>query len=232
MSIFFENKIVKNLTIIYLFNAIVEIVAEVYSFEPIIFILKPLIPILLMVLYFYTSKSKGKLFYFIMFFSLLTNLLFIPNTSDSLFYGVITYTIHRIFLLILIFKIVKIKDFIPFVLAAIPLGFIFFYLFAATDVPENSYYLIFFHNLMATILGGVAISSYVMVDSKQNSYLLISVLLFLGLQLVIYIERYYLAESHSAILRPLAMILNILAFYVFYKFVIISEKNQITIDLP
>lgn len=225
MSIVFESKKVKYLTIVYFFNAIVEVIAELYSCEVIIFISKPLIPIVLMVLYFYTSKSKGVLFYLIMFFSLLMNLLFIPNTSDSLFYGVVTYTIHRIFLLVLIFKIIKIKDLIPLFVATIPLGFIFFYLFAATDVPENSYYLIFLHNLIAAFLGGVAISSYIMDDNKQNSFLLISVLLFLGLQLVIYIEKYYLVESHSSALRPLAMILNILAFYVFYKFVIISEKK-------
>jgi len=77
---------------------------------------------------------------------------------------------------------------------------------------------------MAATLGGIAISNYVMSDTKQNSLLLISVLLFLGLQLVIYIEKYYLIESHSIMLRPLAMTLNILAFYVFYKFVISSEK--------
>ncbi|WP_298306199.1 hypothetical protein [Flavobacterium sp.] len=232
MSLSIKNNIIKIISFFYLFNAIVEVIAETFSYEPIIFITKPLIPILLMVLYFYTSKSNCKLFYVIMFFSLLTNLLFIPNTADSLFYGVITYTIHRIFLLILIFRIIKIKDYIPFFLATLPLGFIFFYLFAASDVPENSYYLIFFHNLIAAVLGGVAISSYVMNDSKQNSYLLISVLLFLGLQLVIYIEKYYMVDSHSYILRPLAMTLNILAFYMFYQFVVISEKNQTTIDLP
>ena len=93
-----------------------------------------------------------------------------------------------------------------------------------SDVPKNSYYLIVFHNLIAAILGGIAISNYIMNDTKQNSLLLISVLLFLGLQLVIYIEKYYLAESHSLFLRPLAMTLNIFAFYTFYKFVISSEK--------
>ena len=31
-------------------------------------------------------------------------------------------------------------------------------------------------------------------------------------------------ESHSALLRPLAMLLNVLAFYTFYKFVVTSEK--------
>ncbi|MFY7739949.1 MAG: hypothetical protein ACOVQC_05475 [Flavobacterium sp.] len=226
MSLSFENNTIKIISFFYFFNAIVEVVAETFSHETIIFITKPLIPILLMVLYFYSSKSNCKLFYVIMSFSLLTNIFFVPNNAESLFYGVIAYTIHRIFLLILIFKIVKIKDYIPFFLATLPLGFIFFYLFAASDVPENSYYLIFFHNLIAAVLGGVAISSYVMNDSKQNSYLLISVLLFLGLQLVIYIEKYYLVESHSYILRPLAMSLNILAFYMFYQFVVVSEKKS------
>ena len=108
MSLSIKNNIIKIISFFYFFNAIVEVIAETFSYEPIIFITKPLIPILLMVLYFYTSKSNCKLFYVIMFFSLLTNLLFIPNTADSLFYGVITYTIHRIFLLILIFRIIKI----------------------------------------------------------------------------------------------------------------------------
>ena len=219
-----KHNIIKLFAIIYFINAIIEVSAESSSCNTIIYITKPLIPFLLMVLYFYNSPKKDLLFFLVMFFSLITNLLFIPNSKESLFYGVISFTIHRIFLLILIFKIVKIKDFIPFFLATLPLGFIFFYLFLASDVPENSYYLIIFHNLMAATLGGVAISNYLMSDTKQNSLLLISVLLFLGLQLVIYIEKYYLADSHSSLLRPLAMTLNILAFYSFYKFVISSEK--------
>jgi hypothetical protein len=212
------------LIVIYFINAIIEVVSEYASFSTTIYITKPLIPLLLMVLYFYKSSNKNSLFFVIMSFSLITNLLFIPSDEKALFYGVISFTIHRIFLLILIFKIIKIKDYIPFVLATIPLVFIFFYLFAASDVPENSYYLIVFHNIMASILGGMAISNYVMNDNKQNSLLLISVLLFLGLQLVVYIEKYYLVNTHSFLLRPLAMTLNVLAFYTFYKFVLASER--------
>lgn len=216
--------LVNALIIIYFINAIIEVISEYASFSATIYITKPLIPLILMVLYFYKSSKKNSLFFVIMSFSLITNLLFIPSDEKALFYGVISFTIHRIFLLFLIFKIIKIKDYIPFVLATIPLAFIFFYLFAASDVPENSYYLIVFHNLMGAVLGGMAISNYVMNDNKQNSLLLISVLLFLGLQLVVYIEKYYLVESHSFLLRPLAMTLNILAFYTFYKFVIASER--------
>ena len=136
-----KHNIIKLFAIIYFINAIIEVSAESSSCKTIIYITKPLIPFLLMVLYFYNSPKKDLLFFLVMFFSLITNLLFIPNSKESLFYGVISFTIHRIFLLILIFKIVKIKDFIPFFLATLPLGFIFFYLFLASDVPENSYYL-------------------------------------------------------------------------------------------
>lgn len=219
-----KNNIITMLFVIYFINAIIEVVAESVSYKFLIYMTKPLIPSILMVLYFYNSSKKDFIFFSAMFFSLVTNLLFIPSGEEYLFWGVISFTIHRILLLILIFKIVKIKDYIPFCLATLPLGFIFFYLFAATDVPENSYYLIIFINLLASILGGVAISNYVMNDNVQNSLLLISVLLFLGLQLVVYIEKYYLIDLHSVLLRPLAMTLNILAFFSFYKFVISSEK--------
>lgn len=225
MSIVIKSNTLKTLTIVYFINAIIEVIAEGYSCLPIIFITKPLIPFLLIGLYYFDSVKKNGLFFLIMLFSLITNLLFIPNTQESLLYGVIAFTIHRIILIFLIFKIVKIKDYIPFILATIPLGFIFFYLFAYTDVPQNSYYLIVLHNIMASMLGGIAIASYVMNDTKQNSLLLISVLLFLGLQLVIYIEKYYLVEIKYHYLRPLAMTLNVLAFFTFYKFVVVSEKN-------
>ncbi len=224
MGVKIKHKVINLLVVIYFINALLEILAESISCKSIIYITKPLIPFLLMVLYFINSTKKDYIFFLVMIFSLFTNLLFIPNSQESLYYGVISFTIHRIFLVILIFRIIKIKDYIPFFLATLPLGFIFFYLFLASDVPQNSYYLIVFHNLVAAILGGIAISNYIMSDTKQNSLLLICVLLFLGLQLVIYIEKYYLAESHSLFLRPLAMTLNIFAFYAFYKFVISSEK--------
>jgi len=226
MVINFKSRKVKLLTYLYFVIAFIEVLAEAFSVKLAILITKPLIPLLLMVLYFFTSSSNGKMFYFVMFFSLLTNLLFIPNSEQALYFGIVAYTIHRVFLFILIFKIVKIKSFISFFVATLPLGFIFFYLFSAAVVPPNSYHLLFFHNIMAACLGGLAISCYVANDSKENSLLMISVLLFLGLQLVIFIERYYLADSHSNLLRPLAMLLNVMAFFVFYKFVIAAENKS------
>ena len=224
MEFEFKKSTVKIIPIMYFLNAVIEILAETFSFKMVILITKPLIPLLLMILYHYTSLKRDKLFYVILFLSLITNLFFIPNSKECLFYGLITYTFHRILLLILIFRIVRIKNYVPFFLSTLPLGFIFFFLVTSSDIPENSYYLIVFQSVMAAVLGGIAIASYSVNDSKENSLLLISILLFLALQLVVYIEKYFFKDSHSIYLRPLAMTLNVCAFYVFYKFVIASEK--------
>lgn len=226
MNLEIKNSTVKIITLMYFLNAVIEILAETFSFKIVILIAKPLIPLLLMILYYYSSTKRNKLFFVILFLSLVTNLFFIPNSKEYLFYGLITYTFHRVLLLILIFKIVKIKNYVPFFLSTLPLGFIFFFLINSSDIPENSYYLIVFQSFMAAILGGIAIAAYSLNDSKQNSLLLISVILFLGLQLVVYIERYFLAGISSFCLRPLAMTLNATAFYIFYKFVIASEKEK------
>lgn len=220
---------IKKITAFFFLNAIIEVIAEAFAYKPLIFITKPLIPILICVLYFYKSKRKHKLFFFLMLFSLITNLFFIPNTQQALFYGVISFTIHRILLLILIFKIVNVKDYLPFILSTLPLVFIFFYLFPASIIPENSYYLIVFHSLIASLLGGIAFSCYYMDDNKRNTILLIAVILFLALQLVIYIEKYYFVDFSTHYLRPVAMFFNVVAFYMFYVFVVESEKPKYSV---
>lgn len=225
MNLSNKNTTLKSLTFLYFLNATVEVIAEYYNIKYVVFITKPLISVILIAMYFVATKSNSKLFYSIVVLSLITNLLFIPNTASFLFYGIVFFTLHRFFLMLFIYKTIKNKSLPAFILSALPIGFIFFYLFSATELPENSFYLILFHNIVAAVLGGFAISAYIINDNKQNSLLLISVLLFLGLQLVIYIEKYYFVQSHSDLLRPLAMMLNIFAFYVFYKFAIASEVD-------
>jgi hypothetical protein len=224
MIIIQRHSFVKSLNIFFFAISSIEVVSELYSFNLFIIVTKPLIPLSLMFLYFLNSSKKSILFFLMLFFSLITNLLFIPKSAEALFFGVISYTLLRFFLVLMIFKSVKINNYLTFSISMLPLGFIFFYLLPSTDVPEYSYYLIILNNLIAAIIGGIAISNYIVSDNKQNSFLLISVLLFLGLQLIVYIEKYYFVDVHSIYLRPLAMLLNVFAFYTFYKFIIYSEK--------
>ncbi len=222
-----KETIIKSLTICYFVIAFLEVIAEYMVNRPIICALKPIIPLVLIVLYYIESDNKNILFIVAILLSLITNILFIPNTPTYLFYGVLVFTLHRIFIIYLIFLFQKIKDFIPLIIATAPFLLIFFYLFSETpEIPANSVYILIFQNLLISLFAGIALSSYFMNDNKQNSVLLISALLFVMLQFVVFVEKYFLVNEFEELFRPLAMTLNALAFFAFYKYVVIAEKSN------
>lgn len=214
-------------TILYFIVSIIEITAEYLYNESLIFIFKPLLPLLIIIIYCIESNKKNKLFIVAMVFSIITNLLFIPNVADYLFFAIIAFLIHRVIIMYLLIKINPIKDFIPFLLASAPFLLVFFYLFIETDnIPENSYAILILQNLIMSVFAGIALSNYVMNDNKQNSILLISAFLFVLLQFVIFIEKYFLIYELREIFRPMAMILNVFAFFTLYKYFIETEKSN------
>ncbi len=215
------------ITVLYFIASTIEVVAEIFVYTPLIVIFKPLIPLLLIVLYLQASERRNLLFVIALAMSVVTNLLFIPNTEQMLFYGIIAFLIHRVMVIYLVALLVKINDFVPLVIATIPFLLVFFYLFLITeDIPENSFFILVIQNLLISALGGIAVSNYVMADNKASSWLLLCGLLFVMLQLIIFIERYYLSHLSPAILRPVAMGLNVFAFYALCQFVIVAEKSD------
>lgn len=222
-----KKNIINALTIGYFVIAFFEVVAEYVVEKPIICSLKPLIPILLIVIYCIDSERRNLIFIFALLLSSITNLLFIPDTPTYLFYGVLVFTLHRILSIYLILSLQKVIDYIPIIIATSPFLLIFFYLFSETvEIPQNSFYIIIAQNIMISLFAGISLSSYVMNDNKQNSILLISALLFVMLQFVIFVEKYYLTNEFEELFRPMAMTLNALAFFSFYKYVVTAEKSN------
>lgn len=222
-----KETIVKALTVCYFVIAFFEVVAEYFIDTKTICTLKPILPLGLILIYCIASKRKSLLFIIALLLSSLTNLLFVPNTPTYLFYGVLVFTLHRFIVIYLVFLNQKLKDFIPIIIATAPFLLIFFYLFSETlEIPENSFYILILQNILISVLAGVALSSYVMNDNKQNSILLISALLFVMLQFVIFIEKYFLVNEFEEFFRPLAMTLNALAFFSLYKYIMTAEKSN------
>ena len=217
--------IIHNLTLCYFVMAFFEIIVEFFVSKSIICLLKPLLPLFLIIIYYVDSEKKNVLFIIALLLSSLTNCLFIPDTPKCLFYGIIVFTLHRIICIYLILSLQKFIDYIPIIIATSPFLLIFFYLFTETsEIPENSFYVIIIQNILISILTGIALASYVMNDSKQNSILLISALLFVMLQFVVFVEKYFLTNEYEEFFRPTVIILNALAFFSLYKYVVTSEK--------
>lgn len=216
------------LTILYFLVALVEVIGEMFANKPVIVVAKPLITLMLILIYLQSSVSKNILFVLAMTLSLITNLFFIPNTEQMLFYGIIAFLLHRLLVIYIIIALVKIRDFVPVFIATIPFLLVFFYLFFITDqIPENSFLIIVISNLLISVLGGIAVSNYIMKDTKSSSLLLLAGLLLVLMQLVVFVEKYYLSHMSPIILRPISMGFHVLAFYALVQFVIAGEREQL-----
>ena len=226
-----KNSIEKWFTILFFTVAVVEITVELLANKPLLFIFKPLISILLMILYWNTSVQKNPLFFIAILFSLITNTFFIPNTEKMLFIGLLFFFIHRILMIYYIVKLTKLRDYIPLCIAVVPFIFLFFYLLSiSTGITSKSYIILIIQNVSISIIGGIAVSDYVMNDVKKSPLLLIFGLVSVTQYFIVFIEKYYLSSLAPTVFRPLAMTLNISVYYIFYKYVIDVENSNLALD--
>ena len=222
-----ENNLKKIISVLFFTVVTVEVTAELFSYEPILFIFKPLISIVLMLLYWNTSNQRNPLFFYAISFSLITNVFFIYDTETMLFLGLIAFFIHRLLMIHYIVKLTKLKDYIPLFLAMIPFMFFFFYLLSITsELTARSYGILIIQNILISIIAGITLSDYVMNNGKKNdtAWLLIFGLLSVTQYFIVFVEKYYLSGMSPISFRPLAMILNSSVYYAFYKFVMVIEN--------
>jgi hypothetical protein len=227
MSIFNKGNSLENLFItLYFTVATVEVIAELFPYKPFIFVFKPLISIVLMVLYWNTSNQRNPLFFWIILFSLITNVFFIYDTETMLFLGLIAFFIHRLLMIYFIIKSIKLKDFIPLFIAMIPFIFFFFYLLSITsELTSRSYGILIIQNILISIIAGIALSDYVMNSGKKDTTsLFIFGVLSVTQYFIVFIEKYYLLDLSPISFRPIAMILNTAVYYAFYKYVMSIER--------
>jgi hypothetical protein len=227
MRIFNKENSLENLFVtLYFTVATVEVIAELFSYKPFLFVFKPLISIVLMVLYWNTSIRRNPLFFWIILFSLITNVFFIYDTETMLFLGLIAFFIHRLLMIYFIIKLIKLKDCIPLLIAMIPFIFFFFYLLSITsELTSRSYGILIMQNILISIIAGIALSDYVMNNGKKDTtWLFIFGLLSVTQYFIVFIEKYYLSDLSPISFRPIAMILNAAVYYAFYKFVMSIER--------
>ena len=204
---------------------IIEVLAELFSFKIILFAFRPLIALLLMYLYWITSKERNVFFFISIFFLLLTSIFIISESLPFLIVGLAGIVIHRILLILYIIKLNKVKDFVPILIAVIPFIFIFSYLLSISDeIPKESYYPLVIQNILVSILGGVVLSNYFMNETKNTPWLSIFGVLSIALYFIVFIEKCFLPNLPPTYFRPLGMILYVTSYYAFYKFVIDTER--------
>ena len=214
----------KGISLLLFSFVILEVIAELFSFKVILFAFRPFVTILIMYLYWITSKERSLLFFITMFFILVTSFFILSDSKTALMIGLITFLVHRLVLIFFIIKLSKLKDFVPILIGFIPFIFIFSYMLTLSDeLPAISYYSLVIQNILVAVLVAIVLSDYFMNQNEYTPWLWIFGLLSVALYFAVFVEKCFLSNLPPTYFRPLAMILYVTSYYSFYRFVIDTE---------
>lgn len=204
--------------------SIIEIIAECYEDKLVIWLTKPLILPFLILYYLKRSKKISGFFVAALVFSWIANLMFIQNTFQYIFYGVIFFLIYRILVIYIIVNKAKMPNSFPLILGSIP--FISLYVIVTLytyTILGTSVYLFLVQGIFTIFLGGFSLVNYILASNRKNALLLISTM-FMAFNQFIFLLKYYYEQAN--ILQAVAMILFILGQFLLTRYMLTTEKDK------
>jgi hypothetical protein len=220
-----ETNLEKGLILLYFLMGLIELATEFFADSYIQYVIKALITLSLLVLYWHSSTRRNSLFFINMVLLLIGRLYFISKEADMLFYALVAVFFYRITEIYYITKLIKIKDYIPSVLASRPFLFFFLYLVSIPDIILiSSYVVLIVQIVLISVLSGIILSHYLSNFNRKDIWLLVFGLMSLMQTFLIFIEKFYLSGFTVIRIRPINLLLNTIVCFSFYKFVIATER--------
>lgn len=211
----------KALLILFFGIGILEIVAEFYNEIIMVYLLKPLLIPILIFIYWRVSNKRNGYFIVSLVFVLLANILFISKEYNALMIGSFFFFIYRGLVIYIVLCKDPIRNYLPVFLGSLPFLSAFGYLtYLTKDVIGNGLYIFFLQIIFLSFLGGLAVSNYIITDSRKNFWLLLNAVLFGFIQFILVLKNFYLSIQ---LFQPLSMLMYLFAQYGLYKYMIISE---------
>jgi hypothetical protein len=221
MEKFAKPYLLNLLTILFCVVTIVEMVAEFFNNKEIIWLTKPFLMPLLLIIYALSSERVNYIFIIAIGCSWLSNMFFISGRISDLITGGIIFLVYRLLILYLVIRLVKLPSVLPIILGSLP--FVFIYLYVIWDLYEplgKEVYLFAAQGIFLSLLGGLSVGSYIMSSNKANTLLLISTMMFAATQFVFMIRLFYVSLS---ILQSAAIFLYVIGQFTLCRFVLIAQ---------
>ena len=198
------------------------IFAEYFKIQQIVFCAKPLLIPCLFTLYVIRSSKICPYHVVALFFAFLSNIFLLFPEPKLLLYGIIAFLFYRITSIFVVLKNGDRVALLPLFLATVPFLFMFSYLIDIMVSPDHpSFYATIVNDIIISIFCGMGLSNYVMNDNKQNSWLLISTLLFTFLVILFMFDKFSLSFQ---IFKPLSALVFSLGHFAFLKFMEEAEN--------
>lgn len=190
---------------------------------------KPFIIPLLIGIYLISTKKINYIYLGALLFVWLANLFFIFQKEPFIYNGAICYLIFWVFITFIILINTPFPEKFSFGIAIIPFAFVYCCVLQLIyNSIHDSVYLFFSNGVFMTFLGAYSLSNYFLNSSKQNTYLLISILLFTFIQFLVSIDLYYISMK---IFRPLAMLLFVSAQYFLLKTIVSFDDKRVALKI-
>jgi len=225
-----DRKTETRLTAVYFIISLVEIIAEyfreIYSPYAVyaIYIIKPMILIVLGILYWKTSPKINYFYLGALLFSWLANMFFISLDFNDIFIGALLFFIYRALSIYIVIKHIKLPGIFPIVIGCVPFLFIYMYLVNLTyDAFGEGLPIFITQCILISFLGGLSVGNYMLRSNRAGKMLLMSTLFFDVTQFIFVIRLYYVDVN---IFQPTAMTLFVIGQYMFYKFLVLSEGKK------
>ncbi|QYS86276.1 hypothetical protein JJC03_15310 [Flavobacterium oreochromis] len=106
--------------ILFFIIGLLEVVAEYFNQVLLIYILKPLLMPIMMLMYWKVSKERNIYFLLALFFVLIANILFVSRTFSSAVIASIFFFIYRGIVICLVIQDEPIKKKLPVVIGSLP----------------------------------------------------------------------------------------------------------------
>ena len=99
---------IKSISFIFFAVTFVLLIAEIKEIESLICVLRPIRVPLLMGLFFITSTKRNIIYFWALFFALISVIFFIGSSEIYLFFGSIAYMVYRFLTIVLILSLIHI----------------------------------------------------------------------------------------------------------------------------
>ncbi len=211
--------------LLYFATTFIELASGFFGFRPLVLLCRIAAPFLLIAIYRLNAIRVNPMVYTLFGLLLMTNVLFFYKESPYFSLALVISVVQRLVMLLIVFQTMTQLRYAAAFLVSVPFLVIFYYLNSITS-EFTLFDTLFFQSILISLLGGLSVSGYLRNDNRQNSWLLISILLFVGLQFVLFIERYFFTVISLRVFGLIGVVLNAVGFFTFYKFVNAAEKEK------
>lgn len=223
-----KKDILKIVTLSFFILSTIEIIGEFLYSDFLISLTKPLLLPLLLFLYWYDSSKVSKFYIVALLLNWCANVLFLSVVSEVIFVATILFMLSRFFIFITIFEKLRSLNFVPILIGSIPFLFLFTYLINLIyeEVFGYTVIVVLLQSLFMSVIGGFALGNYIMKNDEGSKYLLVGSLFF-ALNIFALGVKYYFLDL--GFLKPVSMIFFLAGHFIFLRFMLISERENIIV---